>query len=71
MQLPGFWERNGLDGFDGVVWFQREIEIPAAWQGKEVRLSLGKIDDEDITYYNGQEIARGCLLYTSDAADEL
>ena len=59
MQLPGFWERNGLDGFDGVVWFQREIEIPAAWQGKEVRLSLGKIDDEDITYYNGQEIARG------------
>ena len=59
MQLPGFWERNGLDGFDGVVWFQREIEIPAAWQGKEVWLSLGKIDDEDITYYNGQEIARG------------
>lgn len=59
MQLPGFWERNGLDGFDGVVWFQREIEIPAAWQGKEVRLSLGKIDDEDITYYNGREIARG------------
>ena len=49
MQLPGFWERSGLDGFDGVVWFQREIEIPAAWQGKEVRLSLGKIDDEDIT----------------------
>ena len=59
MQLPGFWERNGLDGFDGVVWFQREVEIPATWQGKEVRLSLGKIDDEDITYYNGQEIARG------------
>ena len=59
MQLPGFWERSGLDGFDGVVWFQREIEIPAALQGKEVRLSLGKIDDEDITYYNGQEIARG------------
>lgn len=27
-------ERNGLDGFDGVIWFQREVEIPAAWQGK-------------------------------------
>lgn len=59
MELPGFWEQKGLPGFDGVVWFQREIEIPAAWQGKEVKLHLGKIDDEDITYCNGQEIARG------------
>lgn len=59
MQLPGVWEQNGLPDFDGVVWFQREFYIPSAWQGKEVKLSLGKIDDEDITYFNGQEIARG------------
>lgn len=46
-------------GLDGIVWFQKEIDIPAEWAGKEVTLSLGMIDDEDITYYNGKEIARG------------
>lgn len=59
MELPGYWEGKGLDGMDGVVWFQREIEIPQNWEGKEVTLSLGMIDDEDITYYNGKEIAKG------------
>lgn len=58
MDLPGYWEGKGLKDFDGVVWFQREIEIPAAWANKEVKLSLGMIDDEDITYYNGVEIAK-------------
>ena len=49
-------DRNGLDG---IVWFQREIEIPSSWEGKEITLNLGMIDDEDVTYYNGKEIAKG------------
>ncbi len=59
MELPGYWEGKGLDGVDGIVWFQREIEIPTNWEGKDISLSLGMIDDEDITYYNGKEIAKG------------
>lgn len=59
MELPGYWENKGLDGMDGIVWFQREIDIPASWEGKEVNLHLGMIDDEDITYFNGREIAKG------------
>ena len=65
MELPGYWEEKGLDGLDGIVWFQKEIDIPAEWAGKEVTLSLGMIDDEDITYYNGKEIARGSGFATS------
>ncbi len=59
MNLPGVWEQNGLPGFDGSVWFQKTIEIPAEWAGKPIQLVLGKIDDKDITYFNGVEIARG------------
>lgn len=59
MDLPGYWEGKGLGNFDGAVWFQKEIEIPAAWANQEMKLSLGMIDDEDITYYNGVEIAKG------------
>ena len=59
MELPGYWEQKGLNGVDGIVWFQREIEIPSSWEGKEITLNLGMIDDEDVTYYNGKEIAKG------------
>ncbi len=47
-----------LAGFDGVMWVRKEIEIPASWAGKDVQLSLGAIDDNDITYWNGIEIGR-------------
>lgn len=64
MELPGYWEGKGLDGLDGIVWFQKEIEIPVEWEGKEITLHLGMIDDEDITYYNGKEIAKGAGFAT-------
>lgn len=61
MELPGYWETRGLN-FDGIVWFQKEVEIPGEWAGKEVTLSLGMIDDDDVTYFNGKEIGKssGC-----------
>lgn len=55
---PGKIEENGLSGFDGVVWLRRRVDIPASWEGKELQLCLGPIDDEDITFVNGKEIGR-------------
>ncbi len=57
MNLPQYWEKAGL-AIDGAVWFRRTIEIPAAWAGKELRLSLGPLDDFDTTYFAGEEIGR-------------
>lgn len=56
MQQPGFWEQAGLPDLDGIVWFKRTVEIPAAWAGKDLKLDLGPIDDKDITYFNGHAI---------------
>jgi sialate O-acetylesterase len=57
MKLPQHWEATGLK-IDGAVWFRKEVEIPAAWEGKELSLSLGGIDDTDTTYFNGKEIGK-------------
>jgi sialate O-acetylesterase len=54
--LPSRWESAGLPDFDGVVWFSREFELPASWQGKNVTLSLGPIDDRDTTFVNGNRV---------------
>lgn len=54
MDLPAFWEANGLDkNFDGVVWFQKEVEVSAAEAGQAATLYLAKIDDNDSTFING------------------
>lgn len=53
MNLPGLWQHRGME-FNGVVWFRRQVEIPAAWAGRELTLGLGNIDDFDHTYFNGE-----------------
>ena len=53
------WETDDkIRTFDGVIWFRKTIEIPASMQDKDLVISLGPIDDMDITYFNGVEIGR-------------
>ncbi|WP_234994517.1 sialate O-acetylesterase [Pedobacter caeni] len=56
MSLPSEWEQAGMPGFDGVVWFRKNITIPQAWEGKELTINLGTIDDNDITFLDGEKI---------------
>ncbi|OOQ56398.1 sialate O-acetylesterase [Mucilaginibacter pedocola] len=56
MQAPGSWESSVLPDFDGIVWFRKKVTIPESWAGKDVKLSLGAIDDNDITFFNGDKI---------------
>jgi len=53
---PNGWESAGLEGLDGTVWFKTTFDLPAAWVGKDLTLSLGRIRDQDFTYVNGQQI---------------
>lgn len=55
-KLPGAWSGE-LGEFDGVVWYRRSLEIPAAWAGRALTLSLGAIDDLDTVWLNGQRVA--------------
>ena len=55
MRLPCDWQSRGLN-HNGVVWFRHSIEIPPEWAGRDLVLSLGAIDDFDVTYFNGNLI---------------
>ncbi len=59
MKLPTIWERAGEDNVDGIVWFARDVNIPASWAGKDLTLSLGRINDFDFTWFNGVKVGRG------------
>ena len=68
LKIQELWPKT-----NGVYWFRKEIDIPAAWAGKELTLSLGPIDDFDETYWNGTFVGRDSIwniprIYTIPAA---
>lgn len=52
IKVPGYWTGTDLSGINGVVWFRKEIQIPASMAGKEAKLILGRIVDADSTFVN-------------------
>jgi sialate O-acetylesterase len=50
------WETWGgpLTGFDGMVWFRKEVTLSAAEAARGATLELGAIDDQDQTWLNGR-----------------
>jgi putative membrane-bound dehydrogenase-like protein len=55
MKLPAYIEAAGLD-IDGVIWFRQVIDLPATVAGEKGMISLGPIDDSDVTYINGFKV---------------
>ena len=53
MDVPGYWADEDLGPVNGVVWFRKEINVPASMTGKPARLWMGRIVDGDSTYVNG------------------
>jgi len=55
------WEAQGFQGYDGFAWYRVKVVVPASMKKNAFRydglmLSLGKIDDSDVTFFNGHEI---------------
>jgi sialate O-acetylesterase len=61
MDVPGYWADGPLGPVNGVVWFRKEINVPASMAGKPARLWLGRIVDGDETYLNGKKV--GAITY--------
>jgi len=57
IQVPGFWEDQGMQGHDGAVWYRKEFDMPANVEGHDsLLLQLSQIDDYDITWVNGVKL---------------
>ncbi|MFY7909137.1 MAG: sialate O-acetylesterase [Emticicia sp.] len=63
MNIPGYWEDQGIKDLNGVVWFRRTFEVPKSWLGKPVKLFMGRIIDADEMYVNGKKIGNITYQY--------
>jgi sialate O-acetylesterase len=53
MNIPGYWEDQGIRDLDGVVWYRKEIDVPVSMTGMPAKVFLGRIVDADFLYING------------------
>ncbi|SEW39098.1 sialate O-acetylesterase [Chitinophaga sp. YR573] len=56
IHIPGYWEDQGIKDLNGVVWYRREMQIPASMAGKPAKVFLGRIVDADELYINGKKV---------------
>ena len=56
IMAPSAWEYQGYLKYDGFTWYKKTFVIPEKLANEPLVLILGKIDDFDKTYFNGQLI---------------
>ncbi|MEM6696852.1 MAG: sialate O-acetylesterase [Bacteroidota bacterium] len=71
MELPNLWEGQGLEGVDGIVWYRKSIQLSPQESRKNITLYLGKIDDSDITWVNGQKVGEMEQKYNTNRVYEI
>ncbi|GAB3982487.1 sialate O-acetylesterase [Spirosoma terrae] len=63
INVPGYWEDQGIKDLNGVVWYRKEVDIPTSMVGKSAKVFLGRIVDADELYINGKQIGRTTYMY--------
>ena len=56
--VPAYWETQGYKDYDGYGWYRTRFTVPASLASEHLILLLGKIDDVDEVYLNGQRVGR-------------
>ena len=63
INIPGYWEDQGIKELDGVVWYRREVDIPELMAKKSAHLFMGRVVDADKVYINGKEVGSTTYQY--------
>lgn len=44
--------------FIPVIWYHRQIQVPPAWHGKQIKLHFGAVDYYSVIYIDGKVMGR-------------
>lgn len=61
--VPGTWETRGWQDYDGYAWYRITIEIPYNFDVNHAVLVLGRIDDLDEAFVNGEKVGATGQIY--------
>ncbi|MEO2062825.1 MAG: sialate O-acetylesterase [Christiangramia sp.] len=61
--VPGYWNFDGKEKQNGVVWFRKKFEVSEAQAGQSAKLLLGRIVDADSVFVNGEFVGNTTYQY--------
>jgi hypothetical protein len=56
--VPGAWESQGYPDYNGLAWYRVRFTAPSELADQKLILLLGKIDDFDEAYLNGERVGK-------------
>jgi hypothetical protein len=56
MVVPGNWKNHGYKEYDGIAWYRTMVVIPEEFENQKIAFIIGRIDNCDEVYINGQLI---------------
>ena len=65
IRVPAFWETQGHKGYDGFAWYRVRFRLNPELRGQHLILFLGRIDDIDEAYLNGERIGKTGTRFTN------
>ena len=70
LKVPLYWDAQGHKNYDGFAWYRVKFIVPANLADKRLILLLGRIDDLDEVYLNGELIgSTGRLRHGANKKD--
>jgi alpha-L-fucosidase 2 len=57
VRVPGDW-RAAIGDHVGTAWYRAIFTVPEHWADEPIELSLGRIDDCDVAFVNGNRVGR-------------
>ncbi|HEY0244450.1 MAG TPA: sialate O-acetylesterase [Mucilaginibacter sp.] len=61
--MPGYWNDQGVKNLNGILYFRKEVDVPASMTGVPAKLFVGRIIDADSTFVNGQFVGNITYQY--------
>lgn len=57
VKVPHTWNiEKGSEEYAGWAWYEKEIEVPLAWKGRNIRLKFGAVYHNAFIYVNGEKV---------------
>lgn len=63
INIPGYWEDQGIKDLDGIVWYRKEIDVPASMTNTPAKVFFGRAVDADFLYINGKLVGNTTYQY--------
>jgi sialate O-acetylesterase len=51
------WEEQGFEELDNYGWYRKRVALPKAWQGGEIWIKFGGVNDEYELFVNGKSVS--------------